>query len=629
MQLRVGDLTLDYDERTLEFRVTQSDGTVWETDPCAPPRLVFPEEEIPFRSARSIVTTRVKNGVGEGIRTEFRGFPGLDPSYAFATILQIDETSGDLSFSWTPLCEAGRLPERVFWPAPFVFAEPSDQWYTLLTQRQGMLIPNTWRTDLKPLAFDGLFLTAGSYMPWFAQVKEKSGYLAISTTPWDAGCRAEHRGEVPGTKVCQYLLPSLGRMRYPRILRMTFRENCTYTDLCKVYRQYVKEEGRLRTLREKAAENPAVEELIRCSFVHMGIKTYVRPDSDAYDPKNPEKNNHLTGFAERDQEIQALHAAGAGKIYLHLDGWAQPGYDNCHPDYYPVCQEAGGEEGLKALIRDLHQRGDLVGLHDQYRDFYRAAASYRDEDACMRQDGSIFTHSRWAGGPQGYLCASLAKNFVRRNFTRLFEGGIHPDCAYLDVFTCNDADECFNPEHPMTRRECLAYRAGCFSWLTAHGILPSSEEVSDWSIPSLVFCHYAPYEFMMDAPGTPREGIPVPLFNLVYHDCIIEPWMMDRVREDDDYMLYALLAGGAPYLRRDAAYPNIDGAFAGIPMGEAEMAARANLVSSFYQRIAMEELVSHELVGGDPQMQRSVFSDGSSVTVDFRKERYEIRDSGT
>ena len=174
MQLRAGDLTLDYDERTLEFRVIQSDGTVWETDPCAPPRLVFPEEEIPFRSARSIVTTRVKNGVGEGIRTEFRGFPGLDPSYAFATILQIDETSGDLSFSWIPLCEAGRLPERVFWPAPFVFAEPSDQWYTLLTQRQGMLIPNTWRTDLKPLAFDGLFLTAGSYMPWFAQVKEVS-----------------------------------------------------------------------------------------------------------------------------------------------------------------------------------------------------------------------------------------------------------------------------------------------------------------------------------------------------------------------------------------------------------------------------------------------------------------------
>ena len=28
--------------------------------------------------------------------------------------------------------------------------------------------------------------------------------------------------------------------------------------------------------------------------------------------------------------------------------------------------------------------------------------------------------------------------------------------------------------------------------------------------------------------------------------------MMDRVSKDEDYMLYALLAGGAPYLVRDA-----------------------------------------------------------------------------
>ena len=31
--------------------------------------------------------------------------------------------------------------------------------------------------------------------------------------------------------------------------------------------------------------------------------------------------------------------------------------------------------------------------------------------------------------------------------------------------------------------------------------------------------------------------------------------MMDRVSEQEDYMLYALLNGGAPYLRRDAGLP--------------------------------------------------------------------------
>ena len=67
--------------------------------------------------------------------------------------------------------------------------------------------------------------------------------------------------------------------------------------------------------------------------------------------------------------------------------------------------------------------------------------------------------------------------------------------------------------------------------------------------------------FMLRPAETPKKGIPVPLFNLVYHDCVIEPWMMDHVSKDEDYMLYALLAGGAPYLVRDGAYPNTDGAF--------------------------------------------------------------------
>ncbi len=52
----------------------------------------------------------------------------------------------------------------------------------------------------------------------------------------------------------------------------------------------------------------------------------------------------------------------------------------------------------------------------------------------------------------------------------------------------------------MTRRGCYERRAKCFEYLLAHGILTSSEEVSDWAVPSLVFCHYAPYDFQMRSP---------------------------------------------------------------------------------------------------------------------------------
>ena len=108
-----------------------------------------------------------------------------------------------------------------------------------------------------------------------------------------------------------------------------------------------------------------------------------------------------------------------------------------------------------------------------------------------------------------HLCAELAPDYVRRNFAEIAAHGIKLDCAYLDVFTCNEGDECSNPEHRMTRRECFDRRAECFEYLLSHGILSSSEEVSDWAVPSLIFCHYAPYDFQMRSPNEPRQGVPV------------------------------------------------------------------------------------------------------------------------
>ena len=213
---------------------------------------------------------------------------------------------------------------------------------------------------------------------------------------------------------------------------------------------------------------------------------------------------------------------------------------------------------------------------------------------------------------------------MKRNFEVLRENQIELDCAYLDVFTCNEGDECNNPRHRMSRRECYEARNHCFDYLMSRGILPSSEEVNDWCVPSMVFCHYAPYDFMLRKPGSPKFGVPVPLFNLVFHDCLIEPWMMDQVSEDEDYMLYAVLNGGAPYLLRDGAYPNFDGSFETMGLGLKEDIKRCDVVCELHEKVAKCEMVRHELVDGEYTVQRTVFADGTSVTVDFGKQTYEI-----
>lgn len=625
-EITAGGSTVRLHEETLLVSLFRNDAE-WNWREDFVPTLECDEGIFSFTDARSVSHELFQNGIGTGIRSCFEGFEanGTVRPYSFETLIWIEAVSGDIRFEWLPLCEEGLSVKKVRWPGEMSFEKASRSWYSVLNHQQGLLVPNDWETALDHVVFNGFFETAGAYMPWFGQVKDREGYIAICETPWNAGYTAEHPAGGPYSHVGIYYEPSLGKMDYRRVLRYTLLSDCDYNDLCKVYRAYVRETGHLRTLAEKAAQNPSVDRLIGCSFVHTGIKTVVQPDSDFFDPENPEKNNHCTPFSKRTEEIKLLHNMGVEKLYLHLDGWAQPGYDNCHPDYSPACIEAGGWEGMKELADTMHECGYLFGIHDQYRDFYKSAKSFDENYACRLTDGTIPEHHRWAGGPQSYLCATQAPYYLRRNFAALFENGIELDGAYLDVFTCNEGDECTNPEHRMTRRECYEYRGQCFSWLLAHGILSSSEEVSDWAIPSLVFCHYAPYSFMMKRPGLPKDGIPVPLFNLVYHDCVIEPWMMDKVSENDDYMLYALLNGGAPYLLRDAAYLNTDGSFEGDELlALEEMIRRSKTVSALHEKIAKCEMVRHRMNPENWWIQETEFSDGTKVKVDFKNQTYEI-----
>jgi hypothetical protein len=297
------------------------------------------------------------------------------------------------------------------------------------------------------------------------------------------------------------------------------------------------------------------------------------------------------------------------RLYFHLDGWGEPGYDNMHPDYLPACGAAGGWEGLRRLADTAHSLGYLFGLHDQYRDYYLDAPTYDPDNAVRLADGTLFEMARWAGGRQNYLCSALAPSYVRRNFEQLIANGIQIDAAYLDVFTCNEPDECANPRHAVTRSQSLAYRGQCFDYLLSRGIIPSSEEANDWAIHNLVFCHWAPYA---------RAGVPAPIWNLVYHDCFLIPWSMGKgawgTPEGQLGFLHGLLNGGMGYIDMELT----GGALA-------ENIERCKLLSDLQTRVAYSEMVSHEFLTADRSVQRTVFADGTAVTVDFARECYTLQ----
>ncbi|MBQ5390184.1 MAG: hypothetical protein IIU58_04675, partial [Clostridia bacterium] len=104
----------------------------------------------------------------------------------------------------------------------------------------------------------------------------------------------------------------------------------------------------------------------------------------------------------------ALKEKGADKVYLHLDGWGCHGYDNLHPDPFPVNELAGGADGMRALQQTCTEIGYMFGIHDQYRDYYYDAPSFSFDNAIMDIDGGHPYCSVWYGGPHSFLCAELA-----------------------------------------------------------------------------------------------------------------------------------------------------------------------------------------------------------------------------
>ena len=622
---------LDFDPETLFFSITRGKVS-WQTSQAPSIQFSRPTGEdrpypwadlpaeidsVSLATAEKIETKAWKTGLGEGFITRFEAIPGTP--LTLETLLWIDYDRGDLYAELIPgqeaeqvsANEAVQIPDygmgkdwhAIVFPASFDFPGSGPRHYTVINRRQGLMLPNGHPDDSKPVTY-GQYCSAAAYMPWFGQVSDEDAYIAIGVTPFDGGYLLEnHPGNLKS--IAQYWLPSLGHMAYRRTVRFTFAQG-DYNDLAKIYRQYARESGLLVTLAEKAVRNPNVSRLIGCAIVHEGIYHNIQPESNYYDHEHPENNTRLlASFDERARQMRALKEKwGLEKVYFHMDGWGIDGYDSHHPDYLPPNELAGGWDGMRRLSDTMDELGYLLATHDQYRDYHYNAASFDEEMAVHDMHGQIVTHGYWYGGKQSYLCSAHAPGYVRRNYASLEAHGIHLKGTYQDVFTIVDLDECSHPWHRVTREQCATYRKACFDYVMAHGIAISSEEIIDWGMQTLVFCHHAP-QVPSVAPDF-AKGIPIPLANLVYHDCVLQPAYLgygpsytSDLADKHNGLLLALLNGNAGYLPIEPTAEDVD---------------RYKRVASLQEKTQHCELLRHEYL--TPTRQKTVFANGITVTID-------------
>ncbi len=108
-------------------------------------------------------------------------------------------------------------------------------------------------------------------------------------------------------------------------------------------------------------------------------------------------------------------------------------------------------------------------------------------------------------------------------------------------------------------------------------------------------------------------GIPVPLFNLVYHDAILLPWSLGKggwgIPQNDLGYLHGLANAGLPYLS--------------LNPGEQEL-KQVRTACALHQRVGLLEMTKHEFLDKSFRKQRTTFADGTTVTIDLDKDDFEI-----
>lgn len=567
--------------------------------------------------------------------SRYSGFVAFAKKLDF-TIVCTAKIIGDdtVEFSLKAENETGYDIQAVYFPAPFNSKVKGKESYHVDAMRQGFLLPDGYKENFASTFGFAHYLrkinTGDCYMPIWGRVCDGHAFTAIVETPFDA-CVFSSFGKHRSFLNSVHWSSSLGKLSYERKIRFIFHENGDYNTVAKDYRSYLIETNQFVSLEDKIKKNPNIKNIIGAPVLHHKIFSKINEKSSFYDKNGTNEILYAT-FYERAEQMKKLKECGLDKLYIHTDGWGEDGYDNNHPYVLPPCEKAGGWDGMKALSDVSRELGYVFAVHDQYRDFYYSSSVFDMEKAVTNIDGSHPYCSIWDGGEHTFLCSSQALKFVKKTYSELEAHGVDIQGAYLDVFSIMSGDECFHKDHRITREESIKHRAECFDYLNGKGLIMSSEEPGMQLLNNIALVHHGPYTLRPQENGE-AVGIPVPIGNLVFHDCVIVPWNWFNnwgIPRGDNGDLYCALCAGMPYISPYGSgirKIGTDSRTADLELmnddGLKKEIARISPLCDLQAKLYDKEMVKHEFLGS-LRCQKATYSDGTTVTVDLDKDTYKI-----
>ena len=474
--------------------------------------------------------------------------------------------------------------------------------------------------DMKP--FPRSFMNGNRIdMPWLAIVDgpQGLGYVLILDTSDDCGVRMR-KCTMPGRTALAPVVEwwtSQRHFRYARRMKYSFLARGGYVAAAKRYRAHAKQQGLIVPFAEKVKKNPNIARLFGAPDVW---------------------GNASLAFAKQ------AKAAGVDKMLIH--GKSAP-------------EDMKAINDLGYLTSTYDNYTDILPLDEKHPDIDRSRAPLPDH-AVLKSDGKRQTAWLTFDKKTQFMkrCPSLwvpaASIVIPRELSKYPYIG-----RFIDVTTAESLYECFDPKHPLTRtakREC---GVALESYVRSQGLVVGGEHGLWWGVPHMDYIEgmmsggsYSWPAGHLKHPKTKAEeftspwghklppferyekfGIGheyrVPLWELVFHDCIVSTWYWG---DASDWLLDAapeitpkkdafnVLYGTIPLL-----WANAGGSW--IKDREVFLRTYGN-TCKLHEQIAGEEMLNHEFVTPDRAVQRTRFSSGTECVVNFGVEPREVTVKG-
>ncbi|MEN6493519.1 MAG: glycoside hydrolase [Thermoguttaceae bacterium] len=559
-----------------------------------------------FRGVREVV------GSPRGIAFE-ADFPNDGKWLPLQVTLTLPDDSSDLSVT-------ADMPQRdteIRW-LPFLEPLVSDTSAGALAvadYSNGHLYP----LDLKPFP-RGSFEVSRLDMPWVGvcDLQKGTGYALIVETTDDASLEmrtvtGEGR-EWRGPRLVWQA--SKKTFAYARKYLYHFSSSGGYVALAKRYREYAKQLGLVVPFAEKLKKNPNLSRLFGAPDVW---------------------GNASLAFAKE------AKAAGVDKMLIH---------GRCSP----------------ADMKAVNELGYLTSEYDNYTDVLpippgKSVDSNHDlipENVVLKADGQRLVAWLTFDKKTQYMkrCPAMWVATAKQVVPKLLEK--QPFLGrFIDVTTAEWLYECYDPKHPLTREAKRQCGVDLLSYVRSLGLVMGGEHGIWWSVPHLDYIEgmmsggsYSwPAGHLLRPKSKDQEFISpqghklgkwenyerwgigheyrIPLWELVFHDCIVSTWYWG---DASDFLLKAapeitpkkdafnILYGSIPLL-----WANKEG---GWTTARDVFLRTYRNTCKLHEAIAGTEMLSHEFVTPDRAVQRTRFSDGTEVVVNFGQQPYTAEVAG-